>query len=235
MKRKFNTDIQDKLKKLLDSNILLLDGAMGTMIQTYNLQEADYRGSKFKDWPQDLKGNNDLLNITKPEIIEEIHSQYIEAGARIIETNTFNSNKPSMSDYSMEGLVYDINFAGAQIARKIANDYTKKSNCEIFVAGALGPTNRTCSLSPDVEDPSKRNINFDDLVETYSEATNALLDGGVDLILIETVFDTLNAKAALFAVETVAIERNTEIPIMVSGTITDASGRTLSGQTTDAF
>ena len=235
MKNKTKPSALVRLKKLLESNIVLLDGAMGTMIQSYDLQESDYRGTKFLEWPQDLKGNNDLLNITKPEIIEEIHTRFIEAGARIIETNTFNSNKPSMSDYSMEELVYDINFAGAQIARKIANHYTHKNDCEIFVAGALGPTNRTCSLSPDVEDPSKRNIDFDQLVETYTEATTALLDGGVDLILIETVFDTLNAKAALFAVESVAIERNIDIPIMVSGTITDASGRTLSGQTTEAF
>ena len=235
MKDKINSSASDRLKKLLKSEIIMLDGPMGTMIQSYDLQESDYKGRKFLDWPQDLKGNNDLLNITKPEIIKKIHSEFIEAGARIIETNTFNSNKPSLSDYSMEDMVYDINFAGAQIARKVADHYTKKNDCEIFVAGAIGPTNRTCSLSPDVEDPSKRNINYDQLVETYTEATNALLDGGVDLILIETIFDTLNAKAALFAIESVAHERNTDIPIMVSGTITDASGRTLSGQTTEAF
>ena len=226
---------REKLDELLKSNIVLLDGPMGTMIQAYDLQESDYRGSKFIDWPQDLKGNNDLLNITKPEIIEEIHSQFIDAGSRIIETNTFNSNKPSMSDYAMGDMVYELNFAGAQIARKIADKYIKKNDHDIFVAGAIGPTSRTCSLSPDVEDPSYRNINYDQLVETYSEATRALIDGGAELILIETIFDTLNAKAALFAVESVAIERGIDIPIMVSGTITDASGRTLSGQTTEAF
>ena len=226
---------REKLDELLKSNIVLLDGPMGTMIQAYDLQESDYRGSKFIDWPQDLKGNNDLLNITKPEIIEEIHSQFIDAGSRIIETNTFNSNKPSMSDYAMGNMVYELNFAGAQIARKIADKYIEKNDHAIFVAGAIGPTSRTCSLSPDVEDPSYRNINYDQLVETYSEATRALIDGGAELILIETIFDTLNAKAALFAVESVAIERGIDIPIMVSGTITDASGRTLSGQTTEAF
>ncbi|MDC1124189.1 methionine synthase [Gammaproteobacteria bacterium] len=226
---------REKLDELLKSNIVLLDGPMGTMIQAYDLQESDYRGSKFIDWPQDLKGNNDLLNITKPEIIEEIHSQFIDAGSRIIETNTFNSNKPSMSDYAMGNMVYELNFAGAQIARKIADKYIEKNDHDIFVAGAIGPTSRTCSLSPDVEDPSYRNINYDQLVETYSEATRALIDGGAELILIETIFDTLNAKAALFAVESVAIERDIDIPIMVSGTITDASGRTLSGQTTEAF
>ena len=224
-----------RLSKTLESNIVLLDGPMGTMIQAYDLQEHDYRGDKYNEWPQDLKGNNDLLNITKPEVIEEIHSQFIEAGARIIETNTFNSNKPSLSDYSMGDMVYEINYAGAKIARKIADKYITQNNYDIFVAGAIGPTNRTCSLSPDVEDPSCRNINYDQLVDTYSEATRALIDGGADIILIETVFDTLNAKAALFAVEEVAIERDIKIPIMVSGTITDASGRTLSGQTTEAF
>ena len=227
--------IRDRLDKILKSNIMLLDGPMGTMIQAYDLQESDYRGSEFAEWPQDLKGNNDLLNITKPDVIEEIHSQFINAGSKIIETNTFNSNEPSLSDYSMGELVYEINFAGAKIARKVADEYIKKHNYEIFVAGAIGPTNRTCSLSPDVEDPSSRNINFDQLVETYSEATRALIDGGADLILVETIFDTLNAKAALFAVDSVASEKGIDIPIMISGTITDASGRTLSGQTTEAF
>ena len=232
---KTSPSVREKLDNILKSKIVLLDGPMGTMIQAYDLQESDYRGNKFKDWPQDLKGNNDLLNITKPEIIEEIHTEFIEAGAIIIETNTFNSNEPSMADYSMGDMVYDLNFAGAQIARKIADKYIKKNNYDIFVAGAIGPTNRTCSLSPDVEDPACRNINYDQLVKTYSEATHALIDGGAELILIETIFDTLNAKAALFAVESVAIERSIDIPIMVSGTITDASGRTLSGQTTEAF
>ena len=226
---------REKLTTLLDSRIILLDGAMGTMIQSYELSEEDYRGSIFSDWNSDLKGNNDLLSITQPEIISNIHKAYLEAGSHIIETNTFNSNAPSMADYGMEDRVYELNLAGAKVARDAADAHTKSTGKEIFVAGVLGPTNRTCSLSPDVEDPSYRNINFDQLVETFSEATNALIDGGADLILIETIFDTLNAKAAIFAVESVAIEREIDIPIMISGTITDASGRTLSGQTTKAF
>ncbi|MEK9650042.1 MAG: methionine synthase [Gammaproteobacteria bacterium] len=227
--------IRAKLTKLLDSGIVLLDGAMGTMIQSHELSESDYRGKLFLDWASDLKGNNDLLNITQSEVILNIHKQYIEAGSQIIETNTFNSNAPSMADYNMEGKVYELNLAGAKIAREAADYHTKKTGNEIFVAGVLGPTNRTCSLSPNVEDPSYRNINFDQLVETFTEATNALIDGGADLILIETIFDTLNAKAAIFAVETVAADRDIDLPIMISGTITDASGRTLSGQTTKAF
>ena len=229
------TSIRKKLVDLLDSNIVLLDGAMGTMIQTYDLQEKDYRGDKFSDWSMDLKGNNDLLSITQPKIVEDIHNLYLEAGANIIETNTFNSNAPSMADYGMEDLVHELNFSAAQIARKVVDDYKSQNEREIFVAGVLGPTNRTCSLSPDVEDPSFRNIHFDELVETFKEATSALLDGGADLVMIETIFDTLNAKAALFAIDLVAEERKIDIPIMISGTITDASGRTLSGQTTEAF
>jgi 5-methyltetrahydrofolate--homocysteine methyltransferase len=226
---------REKLKNLLDTRIVLLDGAMGTMIQSHELSEQQYRGEIFSDWSFDLKGNNDLLNITQPEIISSIHKRYLDAGSQIIETNTFNSNAPSMADYGMEDKVYELNFAGAKIAKNIADIHAKSAGKDIFVAGVLGPTNRTCSLSPNVEDPSFRNINFDQLVETFSEATNALLDGGVDLILIETIFDTLNAKAAIFAVESVAIERQLDIPVMISGTITDASGRTLSGQTTKAF
>ena len=226
---------REKLKNLLDTRIVLLDGAMGTMIQSHELSEQQYRGEIFSDWSFDLKGNNDLLNITQPEIISSIHKRYLEAGSQIIETNTFNSNAPSMADYGMEDKVYELNFAGAKIAKNIADIHAKSAGKDIFVAGVLGPTNRTCSLSPNVEDPSFRNINFDQLVETFSEATNALLDGGADLILIETIFDTLNAKAAIFAVESVAIERQLDIPVMISGTITDASGRTLSGQTTKAF
>ncbi len=226
---------REKLKNLLDSRIVLLDGAMGTMIQSHELSEQQYRGEIFSDWSFDLKGNNDLLNITQPEIISSIHKRYLDAGSQIIETNTFNSNAPSMADYGMEDKVYELNFAGAKIAKNIADIHAKSAGKDIFVAGVLGPTNRTCSLSPNVEDPSFRNINFDQLVETFSEATNALLDGGADLILIETIFDTLNAKAAIFAVESVAIERQLDIPVMISGTITDASGRTLSGQTTKAF
>lgn len=226
---------RERLKNLLDSRIVLLDGAMGTMIQSHELSEEQYRGEIFSDWSSDLKGNNDLLNITQPEIISNIHKKYLDAGSQIIETNTFNSNAPSMADYGMEDRVYELNFAGAKIAKNIADIHAKSAGKDIFVAGVLGPTNRTCSLSPNVEDPSFRNINFDQLVDTFSEATNALLDGGADLILIETIFDTLNAKAAIFAVESVAIKRQMDIPIMISGTITDASGRTLSGQTTKAF
>ena len=224
-----------RLSELLDSQIVLLDGPMGTMIQSYDLDEEDFRGDKFKDWKFDLKGNNDLLNITRPEIIQNIHDEFIRVGATIIETNTFNSNAPSMADYGMESLVYELNFAGAKLARESADRLGKSENRDIFVAGVLGPTNRTCSLSPDVEDPSYRNINYDQLVDTFTESTEALLDGGADFIFIETIFDTLNAKAAIFAVDKVSTERGTDIPLMISGTITDASGRTLSGQTTKAF
>ena len=227
--------VRDKISQSLDSQILLLDGAMGTMIQGHDLQEKDYRGERFADWPSDLKGNNDLLSLTQPHIISDIHQQYLEAGANIIETNTFNSNAPSMSDYGMEELVYELNFEAAKIARAAADQHQKSNDQEVYIAGILGPSSRTCSLSPDVEDPAYRNISFDELVKTYSEATAALLDGGADLIMVETIFDTLNAKAALFAIDCVAQERDIDIPIMISGTITDASGRTLSGQTTEAF
>ena len=224
-----------RLTELLDSQIALLDGAMGTMIQGHDLQEKDYRGDRFADWPIDLKGNNDLLSITQPKIIADIHREYLEAGVNIIETNTFNSNAPSMADYEMEDLVHELNFESAKIARNVVDDFKKNDSQEVFVAGVLGPTNRTCSLSPDVEDPSFRNITFDEIVETFKVATSALIDGGADLIMVETIFDTLNAKAALFAIDLVSAERNMDIPIMISGTITDASGRTLSGQTTEAF
>ena len=224
-----------RLTELLDSQIALLDGAMGTMIQGHDLQEKDYRGDRFADWPIDLKGNNDLLSITQPKIIADIHREYLEAGVNIIETNTFNSNAPSMADYEMEDLVHELNYESAKIARNVVDDFKKNDSQEVFVAGVLGPTNRTCSLSPDVEDPSFRNITFDEIVETFKVATSALIDGGADLIMVETIFDTLNAKAALFAIDLVSAERNMDIPIMISGTITDASGRTLSGQTTEAF
>jgi 5-methyltetrahydrofolate--homocysteine methyltransferase len=230
-----NSLLRKKLTNLLDSQIVLLDGAMGTMIQAHDLQENDFRGKRFTDWPIDLKGNNDLLSITQPQIIGEIHKEFLKAGAQIIETNTFNSNGPSMADYDMENLVHELNFSAAEIARKSVDSFKEKNSSEVFVAGVLGPTNRTCSLSPDVEDPSVRNINFDQLVETFKVATSALLDGGADLIMVETIFDTLNAKAALFAIDLIAEEREIDIPIMISGTITDASGRTLSGQTTTAF
>ena len=235
MTNKSTLSVRDKISQSLDSQILLLDGAMGTMIQGHDLQEKDYRGERFADWPSDLKGNNDLLSLTQPHIISDIHQQYLEAGANIIETNTFNSNAPSMSDYGMEELVYELNFEAAKIARAAADQHQKSNDQEVYIAGILGPSSRTCSLSPDVEDPAYRNISFDELVKTYSEATAALLDGGADLIMVETIFDTLNAKAALFAIDCVAQERDIDIPIMISGTITDASGRTLSGQTTEAF
>ena len=235
MPDKSTLSVRDKISQLLNSQILLLDGAMGTMIQGHDLQEKDYRGERFVDWPSDLKGNNDLLSLTQPSIISSIHKQYLEAGTNIIETNTFNSNAPSMADYGMEDFVYELNFEAAKIARAAADQFQQTNDQEVYIAGILGPSSRTCSLSPDVEDPAYRNITFDALVETYSEATAALLDGGADLIMVETIFDTLNAKAALFAIDCVAQERDIDIPIMISGTITDASGRTLSGQTTEAF
>ncbi len=220
----------------LKQRILLLDGAMGTMIQSYELEESDYRGARFADWDSPLKGNNDLLSLTQPQIIGDIHKAYLEAGSDIIETNTFNANRISMSDYSMQDLAYEINKASSEIARAICDDFTRQDpDKPRFVAGVLGPTSRTASLSPDVNDPGYRNTSFNELVEIYSEATEGLIDGGVDIILIETIFDTLNAKAAIFAVKQVFDQRAKELPIMISGTITDASGRTLSGQTTEAF
>jgi 5-methyltetrahydrofolate--homocysteine methyltransferase len=229
------TDSFTTLKSILEQRILILDGAMGTMIQRHELQEADYRGERFKDWPSDLKGNNDLLSITQPQIIKEIHTQYLEAGTDIIETNTFNSTRISMADYRMEELVYEINLAGAKLAREAANAITAKTPDQPrFVAGVLGPTNRTCSISPDVNDPGFRNISFDDLVAAYYEATQGLVDGCADLLLIETIFDTLNAKAAIFAVHKYFDDHKLRLPIMISGTMTE-SGRTLSAQTPEAF
>jgi 5-methyltetrahydrofolate--homocysteine methyltransferase len=229
---------QDRVRefhRLLGERVLVLDGAMGTVIQSYRLDEHDYRGERFRDWSQDLKGNNDLLVLTRPEVIGEIHRRYLEAGADIIETNTFNSNAPSQSDYGMQSLVRELNLTAAQIARRAADEVAARTGRTRFVAGALGPTNRTASLSPDVNDPGFRNITFDQLVATYAEATRALVEGGVDLILLETIFDTLNAKAALFAVRSILDELGLDLPLMISGTITDASGRTLSGQTVEAF
>jgi len=224
------------IQTILQQRILILDGAMGTMIQRYKLEEADYRGEQFKDWSCDVKGNNDLLSLTQPQIVKKIHSEYLEAGADIIETNTFSSTKTAMADYQMEELVYALNFNGAKLAREAADAMTAKTpDMPRFVAGCLGPTNRTCSISPDVNDPSIRNITFDALVEAYYEATKGLVDGGTDLLLIETIFDTLNAKAAVFAIKKYFADFNTELPIMISGTIVDASGRFLSGQTTEAF
>ncbi len=223
------------LRKLLEQRIVVLDGAMGTMIQRHQLDEAAYRGERFRNWPRDVKGNNDLLTLTHPAIIEGIHRAYFEAGADIIETNTFNSSAPSQSDYGMQELVAELNYEAARIARRTADSVERETGVPRFVAGALGPTNRTASLSPDVNDPGMRNITFDELVATYGEATRELIRGGADLILIETIFDTLNAKAALVGASAVIEASGEEIPIIVSGTITDASGRTLSGQTTEAF
>mgnify|MGYP001453338764 FL=1 len=221
---------------ILKERILVLDGAMGTMIQDYKFSESDYRGSRFKDHPSTLKGNNDLLSLTQPEAIKTIHEKYLEVGADIIETNTFSSTSIGMADYSMESIVYDINFESAKIAKDAATKYSQITpEKPRFVAGSIGPTNRTASMSPDVNDPGYRAITFDDLVKAYSEQINALIDGGVDILLIETIFDTLNAKAALFAVDSVLEQRNISVPVMISGTITDASGRTLSGQTVEAF
>ena len=220
------------IKNLLKNKILTIDGAMGTMVQSYELSEEDFRKDQFKDHPIDLKGNNDILVLTQPQIISEIHKRYLEAGADIIETNTFNANSISQSDYQLEDQVYNINHEAAKIASKIAKSYKDKPR---FVAGAIGPTSRTASLSPDVNDPSYRNTSFDELVDVYSEQILGLIDGGIDLFLVETVFDTLNCKAALFAINQILKEKNIEIPIFISGTITDASGRTLSGQTVEAF
>jgi len=224
------------IKKALQERILVLDGAMGTMLQQYKFTEADFRGDRFKEYPIPLQGNNDLLSITQPQAIKEIHAKYFEAGADIVETNTFSSTTIAMADYQMEDLVYELNFQSAKIAREVADEFTKKEpNKPRFVAGSIGPTNRTASMSPDVNDPGYRAVTFDELRIAYKQQVEALIDGGVDLLLVETVFDTLNAKAALFAIEEVKEERNIDIPIMLSGTITDASGRTLSGQTAEAF
>ncbi len=226
----------DLLKDLLDQKILFLDGAMGTMIQSYRLEECDYRGERFVDWPCDLKGNNDLLSLTRPEIIKAIHSAYLDAGCDILETNTFNATSIAMADYQMESLAYEINVASSRLARQAADEMTSMTpDKPRFVAGVLGPTNRTASISPDVNDPGFRNIDFDQLATAYREAVRGLIDGGSDIILIETVFDTLNAKAAIFAVEQYFADCGMRLPVMISGTITDASGRTLSGQTAAAF
>ncbi|WP_266368044.1 methionine synthase [Tellurirhabdus rosea] len=226
-----------KITDLLRNRILVLDGAMGTMIQRYNLTEADYRGDRFRDWTHDLKGNNDLLSLTRPDIIQEIHRQYLEAGSDLIETNTFSSTSIAMADYHMESLAYELNYESARIAREVAEEFTRQNpDKPRFVAGAMGPTNRTASLSPDVNNPGFRAITFDELVEAYYEQVAGLVEGGSDVLLVETIFDTLNAKAALFAIDKYFQDKGREsLPIMVSGTITDASGRTLSGQTTEAF
>ncbi len=224
------------IEKALEKRILVLDGAMGTMLQRYKFTEEDFRGERFKTFEYPLQGNNDLLSITQPQAIAEIHAKYFEVGADIVETNTFSSTRIGMADYHMEDLVYELNFESAKIARKVADEFTaKQPDKPRFVAGAMGPTNRTASMSPDVNDPGFRAITFDELRLAYTEQIEGLIDGGVDLLLVETIFDTLNAKAALFAIEEVKDARGIDIPIMVSGTITDASGRTLSGQTAEAF
>ena len=231
-------DRQERIQalfELLDERIVLLDGAMGTMIQAYKLGEDDYRGERFADWERDLKGNNDLLTLTRPQVIREIHESFFEAGADIIETNTFNANAPSMGDYGMESLVQELNLAAARLARDCADRVAARTGQPRFVAGVLGPTNRTASISPDVNDPGYRNITFAELAETYEDAATALIEGGVDFLMVETIFDTLNAKAAIFAIDQVFERSGMRIPVMISGTITDASGRTLSGQTAEAF
>jgi len=224
------------IHKAIKERILILDGAMGTMLQRYNFSEEDFRGERFKDFPHPLKGNNDLLSLTQPKAIQEVHRQYFEAGADIVETNTFSGTTIGMADYHLEELVYELNFESARLAREIADDFTAKNpDKPRFVAGSIGPTNRTASMSPDVNDPGFRAVTFDELRIAYKQQVEALIDGGSDILLVETIFDTLNAKAALFAIEEVKEERKLDIPVMVSGTITDASGRTLSGQTVEAF
>ncbi|HWB94802.1 MAG TPA: homocysteine S-methyltransferase family protein [Puia sp.] len=222
---------------VLRERILIIDGAMGTMIQRHKLEEKDYRGERFKDWSSDLKGNNDLLCLTQPEIIEGIHRQYLDAGADIIETNTFNAQRISMADYKMEDLAFEINVAAARLAKKAAAEYTARNpEKPRFVAGAIGPMNKTLSLSPDVNNPGFRAVTFDEVTAAYYEQVKGLVEGGVDLLLVETIFDTLNAKAAIFAIKKYFRDiKQPELPISISGTITDASGRTLSGQTLEAF
>jgi 5-methyltetrahydrofolate--homocysteine methyltransferase len=224
--------MKSALETALTKRILVLDGAMGTMIQRHHLEEFDFREGAFEQHDKPLKGNNDLLSITRPEIIKDIHRQYLQAGADIIETNTFSGTTIAQADYGLEDAVYMINYESAKIAKEVCDEFTDRTR---FVAGSIGPTNRTASISPDVNDPGFRAVSFDDLVLAYKQQVNALIDGGVDLLLVETIFDTLNAKAALFGIDEVFEERKIKLPIMVSGTITDQSGRTLTGQTTEAF
>lgn len=224
------------IHQLLNERIVIIDGAMGTMIQKHKLSEEDYRGARFANYEHPLKGNNDLLVITQPHIIKDIHKEFLMAGADILETNTFNANSISMGDYYMQDLVVDLNIEAVKVAKQARQEYIQEfGNREIFIAGAMGPTNKTASLSPDVNNPGFRGVTFDELVEAYTEQAVALIEAGADLLLVETVFDTLNCKAALYAINTIKEERGIDIPLMVSGTITDASGRTLSGQTTEAF
>lgn len=233
----FTINFQMKnIKDILEERILVLDGAMGTMLQRYKFTEDDFRGERFKDWKIPLQGNNDLLSLTQPKAIADVHRKYFAAGADIVKTNTFSSTTIAMADYGMEELVYELNYESARIAKEVAMEFTaKEPHKPRFVAGSIGPTNKTASMSPDVNDPGFRAISFDELRIAYKQQVEALLDGGSDILLVETIFDTLNAKAALFAIEEVKEERNITVPIMVSGTITDASGRTLSGQTAEAF
>ncbi len=224
------------INKILQERVLVLDGAMGTMLQLYKFTEEDFRGERFKEWPYPLQGNNDLLSLTQPEAIATVHAKYFKAGADIVETNTFSGTTIAMADYHLEELVYELNYESARIAKNVADEFTaREPHKPRFVAGSIGPTNKTASMSPDVNDPGYRAVSFNDLRIAYKQQVEALLDGGVDILLVETIFDTLNAKAALFAIEEVKEERNIDVPIMVSGTITDASGRTLSGQTAEAF
>ena len=225
-----------KIEELIKEKILTLDGAMGTMIQLYKLKEEDYRGNRFISWNRDLKGNNDLLSITQPEIIKKIHLEYFEAGADIIETNTFNSNRISMADYEMQDFVQELNHASVQVAKEARDEFWKKNDKKpLYIAGSIGPTSKTASISPDVNDPAYREVDFDYLAEIYKEQATSLINSGADLLLVETIFDTLNAKAAFFGIEEAFDETGKNLPLMASGTITDAAGRTLSGQTTEAF
>ena len=228
--------MKKKIEEIIQEKILILDGAMGTMIQQYNFSEEEYRGERFKDFPTSVKGNNDLLSLTQPEAIKEIHRKYLDAGADIIETNTFSGTTIAMADYQMEDLVYELNYQSAKIAKEVTDEFTaKEPHKPRFVVGSMGPTNKTASMSPEVNDPGFRAITFEELKTAYKQQAEALIDGGADLLMVETVFDTLNAKAALFAIEEIKEERKINVPVMVSGTITDASGRTLSGQTAEAF
>ncbi len=233
-----NITTEVKLRKLLNERILIIDGAMGTMVQRYKLQEPDYRGERFKDWHTDVKGNNDLLCLTRPDIVKAIHKEYLHAGANIIETNTFNAQVISLADYDMPQLAYEINVEAAKLARQAIEEYKQESgnaDADCFVAGAIGPMNKTLSLSPDVNNPGYRSVTFDEVADAYYEQIKGLVDGGCDILLIETIFDTLNAKAAIYAINKYFKDTKTKMPVMISGTITDASGRTLSGQTLEAF
>jgi 5-methyltetrahydrofolate--homocysteine methyltransferase len=227
---------EQKLREILDKRIMIIDGAMGTMIQRYKLTEADYRGERFKDWHLDVKGNNDMLVLTQPHIIKEIHREYLDAGADIIETNTFSAQAVALADYDMQAYAYEISKEAAKVARQAVEEYQKDNpGSEKFVAGAIGPMNKTLSLSPDVNNPGYRAVTFDEVADAYYEHVKGLVGGGADILLIETIFDTLNSKAAIYAIEKYFRDTNQRLPVMISGTITDASGRTLSGQTLEAF